>query len=39
MMNRSKELSKENHQLQSKIIELQSNISNLEEKLRGSTVG
>ena len=39
VMNRSKELSKENHQLQSKVIELQSNISNLEEKLRGSTVG
>ena len=37
--NRSKELSKENHLLQSKVIELQSNISNLEEKLRGSTVG
>jgi len=39
MMKKVKELSKENHNLQSKIIELQSQINALQTKLKGSTVG
>ncbi|MEA2051095.1 MAG: response regulator [Campylobacterota bacterium] len=39
MMKRVKELSKDNHNLQSKVIELQSTISKMEEQKRGTTVG
>jgi hypothetical protein len=38
LFNKTKELSKENHTQQTKIIELQSHISHLEEKVRGTTV-
>ena len=39
LIQKSKDLSKENHTLQSKIIELQSVITKLQEKQRGTTVG
>ena len=39
LMQKSKELNKENHQLQTKIIELQAVISQIQEKQRGTTVG
>ncbi|MEA3384456.1 MAG: response regulator [Campylobacterota bacterium] len=39
MMKRVKELSKENHTLQSKVIELQAMITKTEEQKRGTTVG
>ena len=39
LMQKSKELSKENHSLQTKVIELQAIITNLQEKQRGTTVG
>jgi PAS domain S-box-containing protein len=39
MMKRVKELSSENNTLQSKVIDLQTTITRLEEKLRGKTVG
>ncbi len=39
MMKRVKELSKENHTLQSKVIELQALLTKIEEQKRGTTVG
>ncbi len=39
IMQKSKELSKENHTLQTKVIELQAVITQLQEKQRGKTVG
>jgi len=39
LIQKSKDLSKENHTLQSKIIELQAVITKLQEKQRGTTVG
>jgi PAS domain S-box-containing protein len=39
LFNKTKELSKENHIQQTKIIELQAVIAQLEEKQRGTTVG
>ena len=39
LMKRTKELSKENSTLQSKVIELQTVINKMEEKQRGKTVG
>ncbi|MEA3553128.1 MAG: response regulator [Campylobacterota bacterium] len=39
LIQKSKELSKENHSLQTKIIELQAVITQLQDKQRGTTVG
>ena len=39
LMNRNKELTKENNLLQSRIIDLQSTLTKMEEKARGTTVG
>ena len=39
LMHKNKEISKENHSLQTKVIELQAVITQLQEKQRGKTVG
>jgi PAS domain S-box-containing protein len=39
LLNRNKDLTRENNQLQSKVIDLQATITRMEEKARGTTVG